>query len=60
MEFFWFSIQISRNYVSIIITIISNNITVFVSNNAIFFECFMSMGHGANKKTHAIVPQHYY
>ena len=41
---------------SIIITITSNNITVFVSNNVIFFGCFMSMGYGTNNKTPTIVP----
>ena len=42
--------KICRNYMSIIITIVSN-ITVLVSHNVIFFGFFMPMDHGVNKKT---------
>ena len=51
-------IAISRNYVSIIITIVSN-ITVLVPHNAIFFGYFMTLNYGVNKKTPQIVsPPH--
>ena len=53
MEFFllvippnFYFLEISRNYASIIITIVSN-ITVLVSCNAIFFGYFMPMSHKA-------------
>ena len=42
---------------SIIITIVSN-ITVLVSHNIIFFECFMPMSHGVNMKTPSSVSPH--
>ena len=42
-------LEIGRNYVSIIITTISN-ITVLVSQNVICFEYFMPTSHGVNKK----------
>ena len=42
--------KICRNYMSIIITIVSN-ITVLVSHNVTFFGFFMPMDHGVNKKT---------
>ena len=48
--------QIGRNYVSIIITIIDNNIAVLVSHNVTCFGCFISMSNGANKKAPTIVP----
>ena len=60
MEFFWvinpnqFFLETGRNYVSIIITIISN-ITVLVSNSVFCFGCFMPMSHGVNKKAPPIV-----
>ena len=47
-------IEISRNYASIIITIVSN-ITVLVPHNAIFFGYFMTLNYGVNKKTPQIV-----
>ena len=49
-----FVLEIDRNYVSIIITIISN-ITVLVSHNVIWFECFMPMSHSINKKAPPIL-----
>ena len=42
---------------SIIITIVGN-ITVLVSHNIIFFEFFMPMSHGFNKKTPSSVSPH--
>ena len=45
-----FCLEISRNYTSIIIAIVSN-ITVLVSHNTIFFGYFMPMSHGVNMKT---------
>ena len=47
-------LEIGRNYVSVIITII-NNITVLVSHYVICFGYFISMSHGVNKKTPPIV-----
>ena len=67
MGFFWvnnpdlFFSEISRNYVSIIITIISNT-TVLVSLNVIGFEYFLPISHAVNKKSPPIVspaPPHY-
>ena len=52
-----FIFEICRNYMSIIITIVSN-ITVSVSRNSIFFGFFMPMSHGANKKTRSSVSLH--
>ena len=42
--------EIGRNYMSIIITIVSNT-NVLVSHNIICFGFFMSMSHAVNKKT---------
>ena len=59
-EFFLFQysylifLQIGRNYVSIIITVISN-ISVLVSHNAICSGCFMPLSHGVNKKALPVV-----
>ena len=39
----------SRNYVSIIVNIVSN-ITVLMSQNVILFGYFMPIGHGVNKE----------
>ena len=56
MEFFWIGnptyicLEKGINYVSIIITIVSN-IAVLVSHSVIFFGYFMSLSHGINKKT---------
>ena len=57
MEFFridnpiyFFFFEIDRNYMSIIITIISN-IDVLMSHNIIFFGFFVSMSHSVHKKT---------
>ena len=47
-------LEISRNYVLIIIVIISS-ITVLVSENVICFAYFMSMSHGINKNAPTIV-----
>ena len=44
-----FVLEIARNYVSIIITNISN-ITVFVSHNVLCFRYFMPISHCINKK----------
>ena len=52
-----FIFEICRNYMSIIITIVSN-ITVSVSRNIIFFGFFMPMSHGVNKKTPSSVSPH--
>ena len=53
-----FYLEIGRNYVSIIITIISN-ITVLVSDNGICFEYFIRTSHVVNKKAPPIVyPTH--
>ena len=49
-----FVLEIGRNYVSIIITIVSN-ITVLVSRNAISFGYFIPRSHGVNKKAPPIV-----
>ena len=49
-----FVLEIDRNYVSIIITIISN-ITVLVSHNAICFGYFIRISHDVNKKAPLIV-----
>ena len=49
--------KIARNYVSIVITIISN-ITVLVSHNAICFGHFIPMSHGVNKKAPPIISSH--
>ena len=46
--------EINRNYVLIIITII-NNITVLVPHNVICFKYFMPMSHGDNKNRPSIV-----
>ena len=60
MDFFWVSnptlifFEIDRNYVSIIITIISN-ITVLVPHTVICFGHFMPMSHGVSKKVPPIV-----
>ena len=60
MEFFWvsyltqFFLEIGRNYVSIIITIISN-ITVLVSHNVICFRYFIPMSHGVSKNAPPIL-----
>ena len=60
MEFFlgWLShlillLEKGRNYVSIIIAIVSN-ITVLLSHNIICSGCFMRMSHGINKKASPI------
>ena len=50
----WFFLEISRNYASIIITIISN-ITVIVSHNVTCFGYFMPMSNGVNRKAPTIV-----
>ena len=49
-----FFLEIGKNYVSIIITIISN-ITLLVSHNIIYFGYFMPTSHGTNKKAPPIV-----
>ena len=46
----FFFLEILRNYMSIIITIVSN-IILSVSHNIIFLKFFMPMTHGVNKKT---------
>ena len=51
-----FVLETARNYVSIIITIVSN-ITVFVSHNVLCFQYFMPISHCINKKaspTHCV------
>ena len=59
-NFFWlviplnFYLEIGRNFVSIIITIISN-ITVLESHNGICFGYFMPTSHVVNKKATPIV-----
>ena len=50
----WFFWEISRNYASIIITIISN-ITVLVSLYVTCFGYFMPMSNGVNRKAPTIV-----
>ena len=50
LSFFFFFLETRRNYMSIIITIVSN-ITLSVSRNIIFLKFFMPMSHGVNKKT---------
>ena len=53
-----FYLEIGRNYVSIIITIISN-IIVLVSDNGIYFGYFIPTSHVVNKKAPPIVsPTH--
>ena len=47
--FTFYFLELCRNYMSIIITIIGNN-TVLVSHNLILFWFFMSMSHGVKKK----------
>ena len=47
--FTFYCLELCRNYMSIIITIIGNN-TVLVSHNLILFWFFMSMSHGVKKK----------
>ena len=57
MEFLWVCnifLEIGRNYVSVIITIISS-ITVLVLHYVICFGYFISMSHGVNKKAPPIV-----
>ena len=49
-----FFLEIGRNYVSIIITIIIN-ITVLVSHNVICFGCFMRKSHSANRNVPPVV-----
>ena len=51
-------LEISKNYVSIIIIVISN-ITVSASHNAICFGYFMPMSHGVNKKSPTIASLHF-
>ena len=56
-----FFLENDRNYVSIIIIIISSssNITVLVSHNGICFGYFMPMSHGVNKKAPPIHSVHW-
>ena len=49
--------ETARNYVSIIITIISN-ITVLVLHNVICFGYFIAMSYGVNKKAPPIISSH--
>ena len=51
-------LEISKNYVSIIIIVISN-ITVSASHNVICFGYFMPMSHGVNKKSPTIASLHF-
>ena len=53
--FTFYFLELCRNYMSIIITIIGNN-TVLVSHNLILFGFFMSMSHGVKKKRLLQVP----
>ena len=47
---FFFFFEIGKNYMSIVITIVSN-ITVLVSHNVTFFGGYMHMSHDVNKNT---------
>ena len=49
-DLFFQFLEIFINYMSILITIVSN-ITVLVSHNIIFYRFFISVNHGVNKKT---------
>ena len=52
---FIYFLEKGRNYVSFIITIVSN-ITLLLSHTVIFFRYFISLSHGVNKKAPPSAP----
>ena len=57
IKFFFFFLEIIRNYASIIITTI-NNISLLVPRSVICFGYFMPMSYGVNKRAPTIVSPH--